>query len=940
MKKVYLALHPDDARAVAAPLAKFLAERGFETWASLDAVAQTPDDAFAKAIHESDAVVLLLTERFAAGAEVPDRLREQIAIAKAPNIRRPVLVARLAPGAQAFGQVAASPLFDLVGDADAFANGAAALVTQIESKRGQRTSTMSLREREKLYLEGAWQGFEDFDLGRFTDLTAKAAAPAAKPRRGLPLLPRNALPVKVAAHTSTGYSQPQGEREALESRQNLLEAMANSTRLALVGEPGCGKTTTLRVFARRLGDAAAADGGEAAPLPLLAPLGGLTSDDLDGYLAGLLKHLPYEDYKRQNRLVFLLDGLNETPHVEAVDRWLKANPDVRAIVTCRKIEYDERQLDLKRFDVLPLDIAMLMTFMTRQGLDDDSAQALFWGLAGEATWELFGAWYEAAAAFDAEPDLAEVFRDFWQTEKRPELFKPYLALEFELREKYAELWANSRNEDKLPGALELARNPYLLRLTIEIFEREGVPPRNQGELFALFAEKMIEEQGRRAVRPGRPWIAAGEQMAALSAAATWMQRQGQTVMPEAAIVSHLAAHLNDPQRARHIVDFAFSANLFERMADGVRFTHQLLQQYFAADALAKALQAGRSAAEFWPGAQWWLATPWDESAVLLAGVAAGAHKRVGFDAWAVIGWLKDVNPNVAWRCIDENEFDESHPLARAVMEPRGKANLRVAPKARARFGERLNDRHPDGTGGDVRLGVGLHDGLPQFDWVPVEGRAIVYNTKDRGDEEVEVPRFTMSRYLVTNAQFDTFAQDYKNPAWWAGLRPPKGVASLDDLEFRPGAWQVPNYPRESVAYVEAIAFTRWLSARLGFEVRLPTEREWEAAARGPAGLKFASGDVFDPTFGNFQESQIKRPTAVGMFPNGASPFGLLDIAGNVWELTHAPVQRGSAAANRVNIRGGGWEYAGAQMRLRDSKPQDVTRYDPFIGFRVVATLLK
>jgi formylglycine-generating enzyme required for sulfatase activity len=127
--------------------------------------------------------------------------------------------------------------------------------------------------------------------------------------------------------------------------------------------------------------------------------------------------------------------------------------------------------------------------------------------------------------------------------------------------------------------------------------------------------------------------------------------------------------------------------------------------------------------------------------------------------------------------------------------------------------------------GDPRPGVGVReDGTPDIDWVAIPGGEVEL---EQGAGKAQVESFHMSRYLVTNAQFQAFvdAHDgYGKSDWWEGVPEDANVSPAKPR------WPEPNRPRETVSWYEAVAFCRWISARLGVEVRLPTEYEWQQAA--------------------------------------------------------------------------------------------------------------
>src|SRR5262245_3543686 len=147
-------------------------------------------------------------------------------------------------------------------------------------------------------------------------------------------------------------------------------------------------------------------------------------------------------------------------------------------------------------------------------------------------------------------------------------------------------------------------------------------------------------------------------------------------------------------------------------------------------------------------------------------------------------------------------------------------NPTTSHQRRASIGDRLADI------GDPRPGVGLDsDGLPEFVWLPVlEGEIIL----EVNAGTFAVQPFAISKYPVTWAQYRSFLEaddGYHQQRWWRGLA---------ERQEQPGEQyrQQDNHPAETVSWYEAVAFCCWLSARLGYEVRLPTEWEWQHAATG------------------------------------------------------------------------------------------------------------
>ena len=182
--------------------------------------------------------------------------------------------------------------------------------------------------------------------------------------------------------------------------------------------------------------------------------------------------------------------------------------------------------------------------------------------------------------------------------------------------------------------------------------------------------------------------------------------------------------------------------------------------------------------------------------------------------------------------------------------------------------------------------------LPMLQWsdIPygtVTISSIVGTDEDFGEMNVQVDNFVMSMYPVTNAQFEIFANaedGYKNARWWGFSEHAKrwfnqgeGVA---DSRFGGG-----ERPRENVNWYEAMAFAQWLSSLLKMKVALPTVAQWQRAAKGDDDRYFPWGDEFHEEHCNTLESGLKMTTPVNRYHKGVSPFGVYDMAGNLWEWT-------------------------------------------------------
>lgn len=137
---------------------------------------------------------------------------------------------------------------------------------------------------------------------------------------------------------------------------------------------------------------------------------------------------------------------------------------------------------------------------------------------------------------------------------------------------------------------------------------------------------------------------------------------------------------------------------------------------------------------------------------------------------------------------------------------------------------------------------------------------------------LHLPAFAIARTPITSEQYAAFvaAAGHPPPAHWHADAPPSGKAA---------------HPVVHVSWYDAVAYCRWLSELAGRPYRLPGEAEWEKAARGTDGRIYPWGDRWDPACCNTKESGSGNTTPVGSYPHAASPYGVLDMAGNVYEWT-------------------------------------------------------
>lgn len=191
-----------------------------------------------------------------------------------------------------------------------------------------------------------------------------------------------------------------------------------------------------------------------------------------------------------------------------------------------------------------------------------------------------------------------------------------------------------------------------------------------------------------------------------------------------------------------------------------------------------------------------------------------------------------------------------------------------------------------------------------------DGKAIDEDAMERPPHSVSLAAYFIDKHEVTVAEYAGFLNAAQATAEGQG-RPFLGLAAYSPLEQANGEWRAKSgrerFPMTNVTWYGAVAFAKWAGKRL------PTEAEWEKAARGSDGRKFPWGAGMDPSRMRFGQDNIGP---VGEKANGASPYGCLDMAGNAWEWTSSLFKpypyaaedgrEDPETAGRRVARGGSW----------------------------------
>ncbi|MCP4427909.1 MAG: SUMF1/EgtB/PvdO family nonheme iron enzyme [Chloroflexi bacterium] len=690
---------------------------------------------------------------------------------------------------------------------------------------------------------------------------------------------------------------------------DLNDVWGHGKRIIVTGGPGCGKTTVLLHIAWALAAAIYHDNPPLAaekigltgdlPLPIFVPLSAYAdhlrklarvttptkpnAHTLASFISRYLIEkqssfsLPDDFFQRLlqsgQSVMLLLDGLDEVPEEalrvkvrQAIEELTAGREQMRIAVTCRTAAYQGRTALGKGFreiKVKPLDEAHIKNLI-RQAY---------------------------ASIYQHDPGL--------RAKKTQELLSGIERLEGERRRRLGK------------DAPRLIDSPLLARMLLVVHFSERRLPEQRAELYMKATDAMLlPEYG--------PDAAVADRIGGLVGGSREAHRD---------LVQHLAFHMHsqgdkkgreidegalrrllvkEPSYAPHVDDFIaltrLRGTLLEERLGMYRFLHLGFQEFLAARYLAEIVrgEAGaagiaafleRGASQRSPILDSW----WREPALLASGYLSVASPQTAQTLLRRMAGLDEKGAARHKTLSPDVQMGMAEAAAAACMEwqtPPEKLQRDLAARIVALFADdalmgRTKPRLKVEAGialgylGDPRPGVCSLE--PKL--IPIKAGAFLM-----GDEKytIKLEAFHIAQYPVTNAQYRLFTEDGGYTAQWRDCWTDDGWAWREEENRNgPYAWgekySHPNQPAVGVTWYEAVAYAAWLQRKTGRPYRLPTEAEWERAARHTDGRSYPWGDEWRANAANSKEINLKQTAPVGAFPQGTAVCGAADMSGNVWE---------------------------------------------------------
>ncbi len=212
--------------------------------------------------------------------------------------------------------------------------------------------------------------------------------------------------------------------------------------------------------------------------------------------------------------------------------------------------------------------------------------------------------------------------------------------------------------------------------------------------------------------------------------------------------------------------------------------------------------------------------------------------------------------------------------------------------------------------------------VPKGKYFVTKGKTIISdNKKPKAQYGFQlIPEFFIDLHEITVEQYKLFNPDY------------------DESVYNKGE-PCPQCPVVAVDWLTALEYCKWA------DKRLPSEMEWEAAARGSTRRQFPWGDQYSSKFANLvgKEDGFLGLAPVGQFPLGVSPFGVMDMTGNLWEWVNTPAtvinnkseEPSSDSTQFFWVKGGSWRSLPKEATISNRIKMESTVQNPSIGFRCV-----
>lgn len=745
-----------------------------------------------------------------------------------------------------------------------------------------------------------------------------------------------------------------------------LDACRTHARCVLLGDPGAGKSTFLRRLALSLADGFRETNGAAGPQPFGRPLlpilvtlrdlaqdlGPATDDDavrIPKFVARTLAARDLEEdaspfirrLLRDGDAILLLDGLDEIANadhraavLDSIRAFAGKHPKTRIVVTCRVAAYrdfdddagGDGRADDWRLPRADYPVVTLAPFTTSQ------------------MHEFIGGWYRELSRTgkmtgDPEATAGKLCRALERSDiarlasnpllltvmtyvhaKRGELPDERVVLYEQAVDTLLRTWRSGRDpndENAPPGVIHVldeARCPFteleaaLWRIAERVHGKTAGQTRDDEVVADIAIDDLVAELRSLHPHGSLPWTGSLIEAITFRSGLLLERKRNVFTFPHRTFQEYLAARelASRETFVSNALELRSAPNDLWRevilLAAGA-FSHLFGQAARVRTLIEGLLDAGDDAA-----------------AILAADVAREATVR---KLTGVAGG-RDMLDRLRSRLLDDGMF--------------GDGDIR----ARAAFGSAL------GRMGDRRPGVATLDEVrsPAFWSDPIPAAPFpMGNDEPRFDCRLIEHTYAVSRHLVTVGQYRAFidAGGYDR-RWTDAGRAWRDQNRIRGPEAYADVFQTPNHPQVGVSWYEAVAFCDWLAAESGLPIRLPTEPEWERAARHDDAREFPWVRHADPGHADPDAVRaranvlgaIDATTAVGLYPPGRAECGALDMAGNAWEWCetkwtndykdypgrHDADREGDAS--RV-LRGGSWivHRAGARCAYRGRRDAHV-----------------